>query len=201
MRRELRADCECLIILCVTHLFWPIYACVSCLLSMCFHCYFLNICCFIPNEHFKTRKCFVRPQYLTSPQESGAAGFSRPNGRQGVTKCRAPDHTNKCRHPFRVQTAWAQSPKKFLLEIKKSVFFKPNVNTYLTTTSFNPRDNCRVIILSHKYILSSSTSLSSHSHSPLNQKPTKREAKYRRGKKGRLYLSDKIWILYFKRDL
>jgi len=106
MASELRADYECWIILCVTHLLWSIHACVSCLFAMYFHCCVLNKCCFIPNEHCITRKCSVRPQYLSSPQESGAAGFGRPNGRQGVTKCWAPDSSNKCRHPFRVQTAW-----------------------------------------------------------------------------------------------
>jgi len=111
VRCELCADYECWIILCVTHFLWSIHACVSCLFSMCFHCCVLNICCFIPNEHCMTRKCFVRPQYL-SPQESRAAGFGRPNGRQGITKCRAPDSSNKCRHPFRVQTVWAQWQRK-----------------------------------------------------------------------------------------
>jgi len=75
---------------------------------MCIHCYVLNICCFITNEHCKTLKFFVRPKCLSLPQESRTAGFGRPNGRQGITKCRAPDFTNKCRHPFWVQTAWAQ---------------------------------------------------------------------------------------------
>jgi len=111
LRHELGADYECWIILCVTHLLCPIYACVSCLFSMCFHCYVLNICCVITNEHCMTQKCFVGPQYLSSPQESRAAGFGHPNSRQGVTKCRVRDSSNKCRHHFRVQTTWAHSKR------------------------------------------------------------------------------------------
>ena len=107
VRHELCADYECWIILHVTHLLWSVYASVSCLFSMCILCYVLNICCFITNEHCMTRKCFVWPQYLSFPQESRTAGFGRPNCRQGITKCRAPDFTNKCRHPFWVQTVWA----------------------------------------------------------------------------------------------
>jgi len=66
---------------------------------------------YITHEQCMTRKCFVRPHYLSSSQAPRTALFGRPNARQGIKKCRAPDLANKCRHPFRVQTAWAQNQR------------------------------------------------------------------------------------------
>jgi len=87
-----------------------IYSC-QCLM---FLLYMHSVLCseYIAHEHCVTHKCFVRPHYLSSPQAPRTAGFGRPNARQGITKCRAPDFTNKCRHPFGVQTAWAQHTEK-----------------------------------------------------------------------------------------
>ena len=77
-----------------------------------------------------TRKCFVRPQYLSSPQESWAAGFGRPNSRQGYTKCRAPDSSNKCRNPFRVLTAWAHGYVEAGLKVLPEHLLMRNKESY-----------------------------------------------------------------------
>ena len=111
-----------------------IYSC-QCLMffCMCILFYVLNT---FAHEHCVTRKCFVRPHYLSSPQAPRSAGFGRPNARQGITKCRAPDFSNKCRHPFGVQTAWAQIWKWATLVVRISafIFYSMYVRKNISTT-------------------------------------------------------------------